>query len=283
MRLSLQAQQIIKNTTKEVLGIDAVVKVFGSRIDDDARGGDIDLLVELPFVIADSERKTLQLTARLQLRMGDQPIDVVVIDPSTRWQSIDTCTSQQDRNNVMISSLNLPVTRFLQTLEIVAKEGKHLTYSWNSLFEQIIDVEWVENLDQNARCAEQMEAFVSRYGRMQDTMADKLFPRWLLALAETPGSQIETLNRAERLGVLTSAERWLEMRNLRNRLVHEYITDSVKFAQDLALAKEYSLILIDTFNRLRQDVITRMGHNKESLPEALTLPEQSKDAYHGIH
>lgn len=181
----------------------------------------------------------------------------------------------------MISSLNLPVTRFLQTLEIVAKEGKHLTYSWNSLFEQIIDVEWVENLDQNARCAEQMEAFVSRYGRMQDTMADKLFPRWLLALAETPGSQIETLNRAERLGVLTSTERWLEMRNLRNRLVHEYITDSVKFAQDLALAKEYSLILIDTFNRLRQDAITRMSLNKESLPEALTLPEQSKDICHG--
>ncbi len=88
MRLSLQAQQIIKNTTKEVFGIDAVVKVFGSRIDDDARGGDIDLLVELPFVIADSERKTLQLITRLQLRMGDQPIDVVVIDPSTRWQSI---------------------------------------------------------------------------------------------------------------------------------------------------------------------------------------------------
>lgn len=81
MRLSLQAQQIIKDTTKEVFGIDAVVKVFGSRIDDDARGGDIDLLVELPFVMADSERKTLQLLARLQLRMGDQPIDVVFIDP----------------------------------------------------------------------------------------------------------------------------------------------------------------------------------------------------------
>ena len=45
MRLSLQAQQIIKDTTKEVFGIDAVVKVFGARINDDARGGDIDLLV----------------------------------------------------------------------------------------------------------------------------------------------------------------------------------------------------------------------------------------------
>jgi len=97
-------------------------------------------------------------------------------------------------------------------------------------------------------------------------------PRWLLALAETPGSQIETLNRAERLGVLTSTEQWLEARNLRNRLVHEYITEPEKFAEDLALAKEYSLMLLDTYNRLRQDAIERMGQEAESLPEALTLP-----------
>ena len=175
----------------------------------------------------------------------------------------------------MTSSLNLPVARFLQTLEIVAKEGRQLTYSWNRLFNQSIDVNWVENLEQNADCAEQMEAFVSRFGRMQDTMADKLFPRWLLALAETPGSQIETLNRAERLGVLTSTERWLEMRNLRNRLVHEYMTDAAKFAQDLLLAKEYSLVLMETFNRLRQDAKSRMGHKNEGLPEKLILPGQA--------
>ena len=85
MRLSLQTQQIIKDTTQEVFGKAAHVKVFGSRINDDARGGDIDLLVELPFYMADTERKVLQLTARLQLRIGDQPIDVLVIDPSTHW------------------------------------------------------------------------------------------------------------------------------------------------------------------------------------------------------
>jgi hypothetical protein len=29
------------------------VKVFGSRINDEVRGGDIDLLIELPFLIED--------------------------------------------------------------------------------------------------------------------------------------------------------------------------------------------------------------------------------------
>lgn len=88
MRLSLQTQQIIKDAVQEVFGVDAQVKLFGSRINDNARGGDIDLLVELPFCMADIERKTMQLTARLQLRIGDQPIDVLVIDPSTQWQAI---------------------------------------------------------------------------------------------------------------------------------------------------------------------------------------------------
>ncbi len=174
----------------------------------------------------------------------------------------------------MSSALNLPLTRFLYTLEIAAKEGKHLSYSWNRLSNQAIDVDWVIGLEQNPGCAEQLEAFVSRFGRMQDTIADKLLPRWLLALAELPGSQIETLNRAERLGVLGSTERWLEARNLRNRLVHEYMTDPAKFAQDLVLAKEYSLMLIETFNRLRQDAMTRMGHKQEDLPETVLLPEK---------
>ncbi len=73
----------------------------------------------------------------------------------------------------MISTFNLPIVSFLHTLEIVEKEGRHLIYSWSHLFNQTIDVDCVNNLDNHADCAEQMEVFVSRFGRMQDTMADK--------------------------------------------------------------------------------------------------------------
>ena len=88
MRLSQQTRQIIRDTVSEVFGAEAKVKLFGSRTNDNARGGDIDLLVELPCITEEVERKTLQLTARLQLPIGDQPIDVLVIDPSTPKQPI---------------------------------------------------------------------------------------------------------------------------------------------------------------------------------------------------
>jgi len=165
----------------------------------------------------------------------------------------------------------LPVDRFLQTLEIVYREGLHLCYSWGRVYSQPIDAAWVKSLDTRPEIAEQLEAFVSRFGRMQDTIADKLLPRWLIALAETPGSQIEILNRAEKLGVVESVDRWLEARALRNRLVHEYMIQADTFATDLLLAKEYSHVLVDSFNRLRLFATERMGIEASLLPGKLAI------------
>ena len=166
----------------------------------------------------------------------------------------------------------LALDRLLHTLDIVAREGLHLAYSWGRLYAQPIDPAWVEGLDSDPELAERLEAFVSRFGRMQDTIADKLLPRWLIALAETPGSLIETLNRAERLGVPADVEQWLEARKLRNRLVHEYVVDHAEFAENLRLAGEYSMILFDTYNRLREFAASRMGVDHALLPEVLVSP-----------
>lgn len=38
--------------------------------------------------ISDRERKRLRFVARLQLRLGDQPIDILVLDPSVPRQAI---------------------------------------------------------------------------------------------------------------------------------------------------------------------------------------------------
>ncbi len=166
----------------------------------------------------------------------------------------------------------LPQDRFLHTLEIVFREGRHLAYSWDRLYSQPIDAVWVSGLEDNPEIAERLEAFISRFGRMQDTIAGKLLPRWLLALAETPGSQIETLNRAEKLGVVESVERWLEARKLRNRLVHEYMVNAEVFVEDLELARNYSLMILQSYNRLCSFATSRMGIKDNAIPERLKLP-----------
>ena len=88
MRLADQEIDTIKQTVAEIFGPDAVVSLFGSRVDDADKGGDIDLLIESSQVIQDRQRKILHLVALLQMKLGDQPIDVLVIDPSTKKNKV---------------------------------------------------------------------------------------------------------------------------------------------------------------------------------------------------
>jgi len=88
MRLHKNAQSIIHRTAAEIFGPEVNVYLFGSRTDDSAKGGDIDLLVQLDKPVNEKERKILKLVARLQIRLGDQPIDVLVQDPETVLQPV---------------------------------------------------------------------------------------------------------------------------------------------------------------------------------------------------
>jgi predicted nucleotidyltransferase len=47
MRLEPCEVEAIKNAVREVFGSAATIRLFGSRVRDDLRGGDIDLLVEV--------------------------------------------------------------------------------------------------------------------------------------------------------------------------------------------------------------------------------------------
>ena len=64
------------------------MRLFGSRVRDDMRGGDIDLLVECARAVARPVWLAAQITARLQRALGDRRIDVLVIDPDTTLQPV---------------------------------------------------------------------------------------------------------------------------------------------------------------------------------------------------
>jgi predicted nucleotidyltransferase len=88
MRLTPLQARIIRQTADRVLGRDAKVLLFGSRVDDSARGGDIDLYVEMPQPVTDGVALVSRFVAELQLKMGEQKIDVVMVDPDTDFQPI---------------------------------------------------------------------------------------------------------------------------------------------------------------------------------------------------
>ena len=80
MRLSPEQIRLIVACVRQQFGADAGVKLFGSRLDDGVRGGDVDLLVEcasLPTLMQRA-RATMALEAALNL-----PVDIVATQRGT--------------------------------------------------------------------------------------------------------------------------------------------------------------------------------------------------------
>lgn len=102
-----------------------------------------------------------------------------------------------------------------------------------------------------------MEAFVGRFGRLQDTVGDKLLPAYLRALGEPVGAAIDNYDRAERLGLMVSADRWMLIRKLRNQMVHEYIEEPLILAKALESGHEFVSVLSSTSQRIVKDIQQR--------------------------
>lgn len=160
----------------------------------------------------------------------------------------------------MTTSLHLTshANNTLLALELARKEAAHLQYSHSTLFALHIDLQWVESLGQHPALAEKVEAFVSRFGRLQDHLGEKLIPRYAQLVGEQHKTQIDVLSFAERSGILVSADDFLAARKLRNALVHEYMQDAQSFLEGLQLAQSASQMLFDVITKIESE-LRRLG------------------------
>ena len=80
MRLSTAQINTIVNTCRAVAGVNVLVWLYGSRLDDTRHGGDIDLLIEPANAVS------LLLRARIKTLLEQTlclPVDVLVKNPGT--------------------------------------------------------------------------------------------------------------------------------------------------------------------------------------------------------
>ncbi|OCX71384.1 DNA polymerase III subunit beta [Acidithiobacillus thiooxidans] len=84
MRLSPEQITQIRQSAAESFGPEARVWLFGSRVDDCKRGGDVDLLVESAIPIGNPAFLAAQLSARLQRKMHGRKVDVLLLAPNLR-------------------------------------------------------------------------------------------------------------------------------------------------------------------------------------------------------
>ncbi len=145
----------------------------------------------------------------------------------------------------------------LQTLLRIAEaEESYLKRCDARLFSLPISADRLADLALNDDLAERIDAFVARFGRLQDTLGDKLLPVFLQVMGERTGAVLENLDRAEKLDLIESADLWMAARKLRNRMIHEYVCDMGELSQALGLAHQHIPMLENARDHLTRRLLT---------------------------
>lgn len=142
-------------------------------------------------------------------------------------------------------------------LNLAERQAAHLRYTHDTLFSESIDLAWVEMLDKREDLAEKIEAFVGRFGRLQDHIGEKLLPAFARLLGSNARSLLDVLAYAERMGWVVSGEDFVGARKLRNLLVHEYVIESELFLEALLAAKPATELLFQVIHAVKQEALAR--------------------------
>ncbi len=142
-------------------------------------------------------------------------------------------------------------------MNLAERESAHLRYTYRTLYAEPIDYTWVEDLATREDLAEKVDAFVGRFGRLQDHIGEKLLPAFSRLLGGNPKSLLDTVAYAERMEWVVNAEGFVGARKLRNLLVHEYMTEPELFLEALLAAKPATEMLFAVVECVKQEAASR--------------------------
>ncbi|WP_457622330.1 nucleotidyltransferase domain-containing protein [Persephonella sp.] len=79
IRLTKEELEAIKETAKQVFGSNVRVWIFGSRVNPELKGGDIDIYIEIPdYEESNIFEKKIKYLVNLEDKIGEQKIDLLV-------------------------------------------------------------------------------------------------------------------------------------------------------------------------------------------------------------
>lgn len=269
MRLTPDEIAAIKDCARAHFGEGAVVRLFGSRVRDDLRGGDIDL-----HITADADEKAdwkheSSFKSSLCDRIGEQRIDVLVNGPSGPRQPIERIAVE---TGIVIPDLTRPVAgRSVHDVvgsRLVRRRGRTKMSQRELLSEALrsgertkvnltrLLAELSPNLPMTAAMIDSIEwlgrlrtdSLLLQFNNMVATVQDQLI-RGILLAAEEPvarQSRVDQRNVAEKLGALPDGIDFKAIIDARNGIAHQYpadlaiqagvINDAAKAATDLIRA-----------------------------------------------
>lgn len=84
MRLTPEQIVAIRKCVIQLAGNAARVWLFGSRVSDEARGGDVDLMLEIDEAVAEPAQLSARLAAQVSRAMYGRKVDVLIKAPNLK-------------------------------------------------------------------------------------------------------------------------------------------------------------------------------------------------------
>lgn len=238
MRLTHFEIEAIVNTFKEVFK-EGDIYLFGSRVDEHKKGGDIDLYIDAPYK-DDLMDKKIDFLVKLKAKIGEQKIDVVLSRDKNR--PIEKIAQEE---GIMLNTNRIRVEKYINECEKhkIRVEKSHAKVNAifplsASRYEQLSDEE-IEAIDQ----------YLFRFSKLQDTLGQKLFKLIISEYVEDINQLtfLDILNHLEKIDILETSV-WKRLRDVRNNIAHQYDDEPQEMAEALNNIFAYKDALLAVFS-----------------------------------
>ncbi|MGZ5077666.1 MAG: nucleotidyltransferase domain-containing protein [Methylobacter sp.] len=227
MRLTLFEISTIQHSARNIFGDTVKVYLFGSRVDDNKKGGDIDL-----YLVPDNKdnlyEKKIKFLSVLDMALGEQKIDVVIAKDQTRpieKEAIETGI-ELNLENLKIEKIFKECAKHLQRI--------NEAHSDMSVFMPLTATKY-ENLSKDQ--VQAIDQYLFRFAKLQDSMGEKLF-KVLVGKFEQNADKLPFLDIIKKMEKYIDKDivnEWQDLRNIRNQLSHEYEDDAIEMANSINL------------------------------------------------
>ncbi len=105
-----------------------------------------------------------------------------------------------------------------------------------------------------------IDAFIFRFIKLQDFMGDKLFKDLLKEIGEYKDNMalIDVLDKLEKFGIISGADKWLDFRFIRNKLTHEYPDNE----EDVIAGIKLALLYFVEIKKILQNIFQYIDNKK---------------------
>ncbi|MFN7038088.1 MAG: hypothetical protein ACK4OM_00760 [Alphaproteobacteria bacterium] len=104
-----------------------------------------------------------------------------------------------------------------------------------------------------------LDMMTTRFSKLQDIIGAKIFPLILEILGEDAHTFRDKLNKLEKLDYIDDASWWMELREIRNQITHDYPNNHAILVEHFNIMIPKAKELLEFWNKLRTKEIVIRG------------------------